>query len=200
MTVEKIKPQNGLKNVFLALRDKLRLFVDRKAEIPGTDPFDLVLNGEVLPGNGILVSAAFQNGHYAEFYVIDYSNIVTRSNHLKHNPKMFITFNGKSSGFNLFYQYPKSQDTPQHQYDRIFTLSAGGKLYVPDKPDNLKESSVNFSRFDRSHGREVLRVFPAGDYRSAADTIEIIMNNHVGINENDAITASYLIIDSFNNQ
>lgn len=216
MTEDKFTPeQHGQAlRFFLEKHDqgKFRREVDSKAEIPGQDPFDIILSGEELPQKGILVSAKAAKGFEAVVDIYAYDNIrgvdLNDSRPKYDQVRMYVNFEseGEFRELSLAYENPNYFYKDKPPYDRMsptsyigygfdsldtHNLSDGGRLLIQKKANETGGLSTSFDRFEKdlepdSPNREVLRLFSEGDINGAAGAVETIMAKVVGANQQDA--------------
>jgi len=216
LTEDKLTPeQHGQAlRFFLEKHDqgKFRREVDSAAEIPGQDPFDIVLAGKKLPDRGILVSAKAAKGFEAVVQVYEYDNIrsvkVEDSRPKYDQVRMYVDFDskGESRELALAYENPSYFFKDRPPYDRMsptsyigygfdsldtHNLSDGGRLLIQKKADKIGGLFTSFDRFERdlepdNPNREVLRLFNEGDINGVAGAVEAVMAKVVGANQQDA--------------
>ncbi len=216
MTEDKLTPeQHGQVLRFFFERrgqGKFRREVDSAAEIPGQDPFDIVLSGKKLPDKGILVSAKVAKGFEAVVQVYEYDNLrgvtIEDSRPKYDQVRMYVAFDskGQSRELALAYENPNYFFKTRPPYDRmsptsyigygfdsldIHNLSDGGRLLIQKKAGKTGYLLTSFDRFERdtepdNPTREVLRLFNVGDVNGVAGAVEAVMVKLVGVNQQDA--------------
>lgn len=216
MTEDKLTPeQHGQAlRFFLEKHDqgKFRREVDSSAEIPGQDPFDIVLSGKKLPDKGILVSAKTAKGFEAVVEVYEYDNIrgvkIEDSRPKYDEVRMYVDFESKGQSRQLALAYenpsyffkdrpPSDRMSPTsyigYGFDSLdsHSLSDGGRLLIQKEAGKIGGLFTSFDRFERdlesdNPTREVLRLFSEGDVSGATGAVEAVMAKLVGTNQQDA--------------
>jgi hypothetical protein len=186
--------------------------VDGAAEIPGQDPFEIVLSGEQLPPKGIFVSTKVAKGYEGVVKVLEYDKLgkvdVSDSRPKYDQVRMYasIESEGEARELDMAYENPDYFFKSKQPYNRttptsyinvgfdaldVHELSDGGRLLIEQQ---AKQAGSTFTSFDRSEKelepdsatREVLRVFNPGDFEGVSETVETVMTKLVGVQEEDA--------------
>lgn len=189
----------------------VRREVDGKAEIPGKDPFDIVLSGAKLPDRGILVSAQVEKGYGGVVVIYEYGRL-TGQDIQDHRPKydevilnVGIDPQAGSRVLQLAYENPMysrkdvepmNRTSPASYLGRRFKdldinkLFDGGRLLIEKKAHGFGSTFISFRRSEKEldpdfTNREVARLFESGDFQGASEAVGAIISKLVGTAKSD---------------